>query len=86
MKSKMTMQNSKLFSGSDSREILHYVNPSLESGNYDSAVLYFGVNDLMQKALSKSGTVEKLIENKESCRKMYVAWIIESFCIGDCAN
>ena len=33
----------KTFPGSDSREILHYVNPTLESGNYDSAVLHFGV-------------------------------------------
>ena len=46
---------------SGSREILHYVNPTLESGNYDSAVLHFGVNNLLQKALSKSDTVENLI-------------------------
>ena len=53
----------KTFPRSDSREILHYVNPTLESGNYDSAVLHFGVNDLLHKALSKSDTVGNLIEN-----------------------
>ena len=53
----------KTFPGSDSREILHYVNPTLESGNYDSAVLHFGVNDLLHKALSKSDTVDNLVEN-----------------------
>ena len=53
----------KTFPSSDSREILHYVNPTLESGNYDSAVLHFGVNDLLHKALSKSDTVGNLIEN-----------------------
>ena len=53
----------KTFSGSDSREILQYVNPNLESGNYYSAVLHFGVNDLLHKALSKSDTVGILIEN-----------------------
>ena len=53
----------KTFPGSDFREILHYVNPTLESDNCDSAVLYFGVNDLLRKALSKSDTVENLIEN-----------------------
>ena len=53
----------KTFSGSDSRDILHYVNPTLESVNYDTAVLHFGVNDLMQKTLSKSDTVKNLIEN-----------------------
>ena len=36
----------KTFPGPDSREILHYVNPTLGSGNYDSTVLHFGVNDL----------------------------------------
>ena len=53
----------KTFLRSGSREILHYVNPTLESGNYDSAVLHFGVNDLLHKALSKSDTVGNLIEN-----------------------
>ena len=53
----------KTFPGSDSREIMHYVNPIIESGNYDSAVLHFGVNDLLHKALSKSDTVGNLIEN-----------------------
>ena len=53
----------KTFPGADSKEILHYVNPTLESGNYDSAVLHFGVNDLLQKTISKSDSVENLIEN-----------------------
>ena len=53
----------KTFPGSDSREILHNVNPTVESDNYDSAVLHFGVNDLLHKALSKSDTVGNLIEN-----------------------
>ena len=53
----------KTFPGSDTREILHYVNPTIESVNYDSAVLHFGVNDLLHKALSKSDTVDNLIEN-----------------------
>ena len=53
----------KTFPCSGSREILHYVNPILESGNYDTAVLHFRVNELTQKALSKSDTVENLIQN-----------------------
>ena len=53
----------KNFSCADTKEILDYVNPTRESGNYESAVLHFGVNDLLQKTLSKSDTVENLIEN-----------------------
>ena len=52
MKSKKGYVKFKTFHGSDSREFFHYVNPTLEPGNYDSAVLHFGVNDLLQKALS----------------------------------
>ena len=44
----------KTFPSADSKEILHYLNPTLESGSYESAVLPFGVNDLLQKTLSKS--------------------------------
>ena len=53
----------KTFLGADSKEILHYVNPTLESGNYDSAAFHFGVNDLLQKTISKSDSVENLVEN-----------------------
>ena len=53
----------KTFPDADSKEILHYINPTLKSGNYDSAVLHFGVNGLLQKTLSKSDAVEDLIEN-----------------------
>ena len=46
-----------------SKGVLHCVNPTLESGNYDSGILHFGVNDLLQKTLSRSDTIENLIEN-----------------------
>ena len=41
--------NFKTFPGSDSREILHLVDPSLESGNYDTAVLHVVVNETQLK-------------------------------------
>ena len=34
----------KSFPGGNSKEILHYVEPSLETGFYDSAILHVGVN------------------------------------------
>ena len=74
----------KTFPGSDSREILHNVNPILESGNYDPAVLHFGVNDLLHKVLNKSDTV--LIENIRKAADKCVAWSIGSFFVGDCAK
>ena len=41
----------KIFPGADSKEILRYINPTLESGNYYSAVLQIGVSELLQKHL-----------------------------------
>ena len=73
MKSKYGYAKFKSFPGLDSREILHYVKPTLESGNCDTAVLQFGVNDLMQKALSKSDTVENLIENIRKAAVKYMS-------------
>ena len=36
--------NFKSFPGGNSKEILHYIEPSLETGFYDSAILHVGVN------------------------------------------
>ena len=77
----------KTFPGAGSKEILHYVNPILESGNYDSDVLDFGVNELLQKALGKSDKVENLIENirkaavkcmSQGVSKVFVSVIVQN--------
>ena len=34
------------FPGCNSKEMLHYIEPTLETGFYDSAILHVGVNDL----------------------------------------
>ena len=47
----------KSFSGCNSKEILHYVEPTLETGFYDSAILQVGVNDLLNDKLSRSTNV-----------------------------
>ena len=41
----------KTFPGADFKEILRYVNPTLESDNYDSAFLHFGVMTYCRKHL-----------------------------------
>ena len=77
----------KTFPSAGSREILHYVNPNLEPGNYDSAVLHFEVNDLLQKTLSKSDTVENLIENiTKAAVKCISHGGSKVFCVGDCTK
>ena len=69
---------------SDSREILHFVNPTQESGNYDSAVLHFGVNDLLHKAIIKSDTVDNLMENIRKAAEKCMSHGVSKVC--DCAK
>ena len=54
----------KTLPGADPKETLHYVNPTPESGNHDPAAPHPGVNDPPQKTISKSDSVENLIENR----------------------
>ena len=76
----------KTCSCANSREILYYVNPTLESGNYGSVVLHFGVNELLQKTLSKSDTVENLIENIRKAAVKCMSMEYRKFCVGDCVR
>ena len=73
----------KNFPSSDLKEILNCVNLSLESSNNDSSVLHFKINYLMQKVRSKTDTVENPVENIKKLPEKYIAWSIESFCVGD---
>ena len=38
--------NIKTFSGANSKEFPHYVTPTFVVGNFDVAILHFGVNNL----------------------------------------
>ena len=39
--------NFKVFSGCDSKEMLHYVEPALETGYHDTETVHAGVNELL---------------------------------------
>ena len=38
----------RIFPGTTSKEFPHYVTPTLEDGDFDIAILHFGVNDALQ--------------------------------------
>ena len=52
----------RTFSGAISKEFPHYITPTLEDGNFDIAILHFGVNDLLRKR-NQSEAVDILILN-----------------------
>ena len=52
----------KTFHATNSKEFPHYVTPTLEDGNFDIAILHFGVNDLLPNR-NQSKAVDELIFN-----------------------
>ena len=48
----------RTFPGTTSKEFPHYVTPTLEEGDFDIAILHFGVNDTLQNR-NRSEAVDK---------------------------
>ena len=46
------------FPGTTSKELLHYIDETLEESNFEVAVIYEGVNDLM----NSNNSVDKLLK------------------------
>ena len=57
----------KVFLGANSKELLHYIDPTLEHGLYNTAVLHVRVNDLLEK--NSLASVENLLSNLISAGK-----------------
>ena len=43
----------KSFPGATSKELLHYVDPTLRDGIYNTAIIHVGVNDLLNNKNTK---------------------------------
>ena len=54
----------KSFPGATSKELLHYVDPSLKDGIYNTAIIHVGVNDLLNN--KSTNKVDELVKNLES--------------------
>ena len=54
----------RTFPGAVSKEYPHYITPTLEDGNFDIAILHFGVNDLLRNR-NQSEALDELILNLE---------------------
>ena len=49
----------KYFRGATSKELLHYIDPTLKESNFEVAVIHVGINDLM----NSNNSVGKLLKN-----------------------
>ena len=57
----------KSFPGVTSKELLHYVDPTLKDGIYNTAIIHVGVNDLLNN--KNTNKVEELVNNLKSTAK-----------------
>ena len=49
----------KYFPGATFKELLHYIDATLEEGNFEVAVMHVGINDL----INSNNSVDKLLKN-----------------------
>ena len=54
----------KSFPGATSKELLHYVDPTLKDGIYNTAIIHVGVNDLLNN--KNTNKVDELVNNLKS--------------------
>ena len=60
----------KSFPGCNSEEMLHYIEPALETGFYDSAILHVGVND--KSSRSADNLMSNLVNIVNKCKSFGV--------------
>ena len=66
----------RTFPGAISKEFLHYVTTS-EDGNFDIAILHFGVNDLLRNR-NQSEAVNELILNMKKTTTKCISFGVRS--------
>ena len=65
---------SKSFPGCNNKEMLHYIEPTVETDFYDSAILHVGVNDLLnnKSPSSTDNLVSNLVKIVNRCKSFGV--------------
>ena len=67
------------FPGATSGELLHYMDPTLAEGNYDTAIVHVGINDIIND--DGSTKVENLVLNLENIAIKLKKYGIKNVCL-----
>ena len=67
------------FPGATSGELLHYMDPTLAEGNYDTAIVHVGINDIIND--DSSTKVENLVLNLEKIVIKLKKYGIKNVCL-----
>ena len=67
------------FPGATSGELLHYMDPTLAEGNYDTAIVHVGINDIIND--DSSSKIENLVLNLEKIAIKLKKYGIKNVCL-----
>ena len=67
------------FPGTTSGKLLHYMDPTLAEGNYDTAIVHVGINDIIND--DSSTKVENLVLNLEKIAIKLKKYGIKNVCL-----
>ena len=78
----------KYFPGATSKELLHYIDATLEESNFEVAVIHVGVNDLMNSNDSVDKLLKDIYSMGEKCKssgvkKVFISGIVKNDRIND---
>ena len=74
----------KIFPGCNSKELYHYLDPTLENGNFGNAVIHVATNDINNRDSSKSlQHLENLRKIVEKCfsngmKNVFISSVVDS--------
>ena len=69
----------KYFPGATSKELLHYIDATLEESNFELAVIHVGVNDI----LNSNNSVDRLLKNIHSMVEKCKSSVVKKVFISD---
>ena len=69
----------KYFPGATSKELLHYIDATLEESNFELAVIHVGVNDI----LNSNNSVDRLLKNIHSMAEKCKSSVVKKVFISD---
>ena len=66
----------KFFPGATSKDLVHYIKPTLQENELDTSILHMGVNDVLRLGFNIDTVSKDIINIANHCKKFSVKQII----------
>ena len=68
----------KYFPGAISNDLLFYIKPSLEEGQFDTAIIHLGIDDLLKNITSTDVLLQNILKIRATCKTHGISKIFVS--------